>query len=358
MFKSLFLTLVQSKFNAYLIFAAGFLWDVFTLNRIDNPIDNAILGGYVLMACLSFILSYGVQSGYFTHGFFTRRPQIWELSFQFFLGGLFSAYVVYYFQSATISSTFFFLILMAGLLLANEFLPRRMSNLYFETAMITIAILTYFIYLVPVLTKMMGIWVFLLSTFISLGIVFIVMSVIGAMSLNHEQHQTAKLWYTSAGVYVVILLFYFMNIIPPVPLAAKHVGAYIDYEKVEGGYRLLKADTGWWSRLRFWEEEVPYKPGQPVYFFASVFAPTGMSFKIVHHWQRYDETKQEWISVEKIDYRATGGRDGGYRGYSQKAALQYGLWRVDIENERGYVVARMRMRLVPDQYYRSKWEFR
>lgn len=37
-----------------------------------------------------------------------------------------------------------------------------------------------------------------------------------------------------------------------------------------------------------------------------------------------------WEIVEDIDYDITGGRDGGYRGYTFKNNVKEGLWKVEV----------------------------
>ncbi len=349
------MNLKNSKFTPVLIFVAGFLWDVFTLNRIDNPVDNLILGSYLLMAGVSLVVSHGLSTRKIQHAFLQKYPVIWNYAVQFFLGGLFSSYVVYYFRSTTISSTLFFILLMIVLLLANEFLPRRLGNVYLQMALFTIAAFSYFIYLIPVLIKKMGMLVFLGSGLASLLLVTVLIKMLVKITNSEVEFNRRKLWLASGSVYAGILILYFLNLIPPIPLAAKQLGAYVGYERTSTGYKMQEADMGIMSRIRFWEETIPYDVNKPVYVFASVFAPTGMEFGIVHHWQRYSDRTESWESVDRINYKALGGRDGGYRGVSQKSALTHGLWRVDVEDDRGFIVARMRMRLTTDPPVRLDW---
>src|SRR5690606_32335077 len=134
------------------------------------------------------VIAQGVTNGRIVHPWAHRWPRIWNYAVQFFLGGLFSCYVVYYFQSTTISSTLFFIILMIFLLIANEFLPRRMGNIYFQIGLLTIAAFSYFIYLIPVLLKVMGTWVFLLSGFVSLIFISIIVVMLVRMTNNEVEY--------------------------------------------------------------------------------------------------------------------------------------------------------------------------
>ena len=77
-----------------------------------------------------------------------------------------------------------------------------------------------------------------------------------------------------------------------------------------------------------------------VYAFASVFAPTDLETTILHDWEFYDEQEGEWTSTGKVVYQITGGRDGGFRGFSFKDNVQPGHWRVNVETQRGQLLGR------------------
>jgi len=62
---------------------------------------------------------------------------------------------------------------------------------------------------------------------------------------------------------------------------------------------------------------------------------------LFHHWQRYDEKRREWVPTDRIGYAISGGREGGYRGYTYKQALSPGEWRVDVETAEGRVLGRV-----------------
>src|SRR5438046_3026621 len=59
-------------------------------------------------------------------------------------------------------------------------------------------------------------------------------------------------------------------------------------------------------------------PGERVYVFSAIFAPSGLSTIIFHEWQHYDENTKDWVTTNTEQFPIIGGRDGGYRGYSFK----------------------------------------
>ena len=66
--------------------------------------------------------------------------------------------------------------------------------------------------------------------------------------------------------------------------------------------------------------------GESLSVYSAVFAPIQLRTNIVHNWQRYDENAG-WQTQSIVRFPITGGRDGGYRGYSTKSMPQRGRWR-------------------------------
>ena len=74
-------------------------------------------------------------------------------------------------------------------------------------------------------------------------------------------------------------------------------------------------------------------PGDTVFCFAAVFAPTALNKKIFHRWQQFIPEKNEWIIQDRVGYQLYGGRDGGFRGYTAKTIITPGDWQIDIITE-------------------------
>jgi hypothetical protein len=136
----------------------------------------------------------------------------------------------------------------------------------------------------------------------------------------------------SVGVlFVLLLFFYFMNWIPPVPLSLKFGGMYYQVRKEGTVYHLSLSKPSWYQLWKTSEDPVYFRPGQRVYCFTSVFAPADLKTQIFHHWQYYDQEQEHWVKKDRIGYSLTGGREGGYRGYTYKQTITPGEWRVDVE---------------------------
>jgi hypothetical protein len=97
----------------------------------------------------------------------------------------------------------------------------------------------------------------------------------------------------------------------------------------------------WWMFWRRDERDLAWRPGEPVYCFTAVFAPTRLQSRIVHVWERLDEASGEWAESDRIGYDIVGGRDYGYRGYTLKRTMRPGRWRVRVETSGGRLLSRI-----------------
>lgn len=88
-------------------------------------------------------------------------------------------------------------------------------------------------------------------------------------------------------------------------------------------------------------------PGEPVYFYSAVFSPTSLNTEIIHEWQMYD-SRRGWITADRIPLSVRGGRDGGYRTYSEKSGLKPGGWRVNVETPTGAIIGRFQFNVLPE----------
>jgi len=155
-----------------------------------------------------------------------------------------------------------------------------------------------------------------------------------------------SLFISIGSVYLAFNLFYFSNVIPPIPLALKEGGIYGFVGRTEDGGYIAREQTGYFLILKKLNKTFYWMPGTPVYCFSSVFAPTKINTRIYHNWMFYDDKTERWILADSLGFAINGGRDGGYRGYTFKTQVHPGKWRVDIVTERGQVLGRIKFDIV------------
>ena len=318
-------------------FVVGFGIDSLILKRIDLLLSNLILYTYLVLVVGSMVLIHIA----FTQTRVSRAMRTVEsvLPFvaQYAFGGMFSGFLLFYSQSGTVLSSWPFLLLILVLVFINEFLQSYQAKLAYQSILLGFCLLSFSIYSVPILTGSMGTFEFVLSNVVALVALALFIGLLWSIDRVRVRHSLRHISIGTASLYIVIALLYVTNILPPIPLSLKDVGVYHRVERVGTTYRIAVESHPWYER--FWRTPITLVPGTQLYVFSSVFAPTDLHTRIVHEWQ-YKDSAENWWNYASIPFDISGGRDGGYRGYTVIAPPIGGLWRVNIETERGSLIGR------------------
>ena len=342
-----------------LFFFASFAFDIFTLKRIDHGFTLVKQG--VFLGVLGTLLLLELR----WHGDTPPRPwlsRVWrfrEDALHFFLGGLLSPYTLFYFKSASGLTAFLFLAGVFGLLVANE-LPRfRALGPVVRVGLYGFCVTSYFAYLLPVLLGYYSGTLFLGAAGVAVG-VGLGLAVGAGLGRGAWGRTLRRVALPGLGVPVLLLGLYGLEAIPPVPLSILSSGIYHGVEVVKGAkgkdYRLLHERTGWkpWERG---DQDFRARPGDRVYFFASVFAPASFrarfvgdkGTRLVIRWS-HDDPKRGWTEVHAYDelYVGQGGRERGFRTFAYLTDPKPGDWRVSMETEDGRELGRLSFTVTRD----------
>ena len=330
---------------------AGFITDSLTLTRADLWYNNFVIIFYLTVASITILLINTRQVIYSHNNIFKKIINFAPIILQFSFGALFSAFVVLYSRSASVIISWPFLFSLGGLFIGNEFFKERYLRLTFQISIFFIALYSYFIFALPLLLHEMSASIFIISGLISL--IFILFFILIFSRLAPEQIQKSRklLILSIGGIYFIFNIFYFANIIPPIPLILKENGVYHQVERTTNNqYKITLESSPWWH---FFLKETPvihWTRGEPVYIYSAIFSPTKLNMAIIHRWSYFNEQQKKWTIVSNIKYPIKGGRDGGYRGYSLKNNIMSGKWRVDVITERGQVLGRINFEIVEVGY--------
>ena len=345
-------------FLPVVFFFAGVTYDTVTLTRIDRLLDNLILLLYLSLLGLLIVLTGRsdlgrnnpaevLGSGSGAMQLFARAQPYYPMAIQFLLGGLFSAYTIFYSQSASLTSTAVFFGVLVAFLVANEFLRDRLSNMRLLVSLYAVVCFSFFTLFLPVLTGLMNTIVFLLGAVLSCLVALRVVELIYQGVPNRSRKEVALTSLPAIGMIVVLVGFYFLNWIPPVPLSLKFGGIYHKIAKADDTYQ-LSFERAWY---KFWKRsDDPFRGEDPVYCFTAVFAPVALRTTIYHHWQYRPvggKKARPFLTADRIPLTISGGREAGYRAYTVKQSLKPGDWRVDVETEDGRVIGRVNFRVEP-----------
>ena len=327
-------------------FILGFLFDNFTLTRVDAPLTVWVLGTHLSLAALGILLFQVCESGFFRLRLFLRLGALLPLAIQFSFGALASGFFIFFSRSGALATSYPFLLFLAALLVGNEILRTRYARFTFQLSVLFVMLLSFSALFVPVFLGKMGAGVFLASVGLAL-IVFRLFLIILSWIAGERLRQNRRTIF--AGVWSIAVFFvalYFGNIIPPIPLSLKHIGVYHTVERQGGDYR-VSFEQGKPFFLFGAESRIfRARAGEPVYVFSSVFAPTTLQTTIFHEWSYYDTGEGKWRLASRIPFAIVGGRDEGDRVWSMKAEAAAGLWRVDVATDRGQIVGRLTFNVV------------
>jgi DUF2914 family protein len=279
------------------------------------------------LAALSPVMRWLIQS----------RPY-YPMASQFLLGGLFSAYAVFYSRSATLTSTAVFFGVLVLLLIGNEFLRDRLSNLRLLISLYALVCFGFFTFFLPVMTGYMNVLVFLAGAGLSAGVTFRVVQLIYRNNPDRSRREALGVTAPAFALIGLLVGFYFLNWIPPVPLSMKFGGIYHEVKKSDDRFE-LSFERKW---FQFWKRsDTTFPAHEPIYCFTAVFAPVALNTTVYHHWYFRPHNNKPFSHADRIAVKISGGREAGYRAYTFKQQLEPGDWRVDLEAEDGRIIGRI-----------------
>ena len=333
------------KYTELAIFGVGFIWDSFTMVRVDNPIDNIILLFYLAVIGSMIVVTLKRQNGAVLPQWIEKNESRLLWAMQFCFGGLFSSYVIFYFKSASWTRTQFFFLILIVLWIGNEFLRNRMRNAKLLSVLYCFCLFSFLAFFLPVILAKVTDGIFVLAGFISL---FVSLSVFSIGMKAERQLWLRRMKPIASWIVITFFtvnLLYFTNLIPPVPLALKSAGIYHQVSKTKDGYYRVKyVPPSWLHFWRKWDDPFYLSPGESIYCYTAVFAPRGVHILLYHVWSH--KGARGWEQPDPIPFPITGGRDGGYRGYTRKSMVAPGQWRVEVMTDKGRILGQINFEAV------------
>jgi hypothetical protein len=324
----------HQKYEEYFpaaFFMAGFMFDVFTIGRIDDWFNIVMQILYLVFIAYFLVLEFSDFKYESVQNRFLKKIVVFKDEiFHFFLGTLLSAFTLFYFKSASLSNAFIFMLIMSFVLVLNELDFFQKRGIIVKSILFKLCLFSFFLYVTPLIFGRVGFAMFLISIFLSSFTSFLYGKWLLKKKVTAERMKNEFI-IPHASVLIVFVSLYFFKVIPPVPLSIQEIGIYHNIEKKDGGYLLYSEHPRW----KFWlngDEDFEAREGDKVYVFLRLFAPKGFEDKIYLRWQ-YRSKHGEWLTSDRIELRILGGRGAGFRGYAYKSNYQLGEWRILAETE-------------------------
>jgi hypothetical protein len=328
------------------VFIAGFLFDIFTLGRIDDLLN--LIQQAIYLAVLGTLLVIEIKLEAKTIELSEKGKKYWQyhdLLVHFLFGSLLSAYTIFYYTSASAITSFFFILLLAGLMLANEVPQFQRLGLPVRIILYNICVLSYCAFFYPILIGHVGLVPFWLGFISSFFILFLV------WKLNFKQDKSKELLrkhvlIPTVAIHLVFLLGYYTSLIPPVPIAVKRIGIYYEVTKEDGKY-IGKHQRAFWKIWEKGSQSFMARKGDTVVVLLSIFSPARFEDQVYLKWY-FDEPQGGWHLEDTIPLSILGGRDEGFRGYGVKQYYRFGNWRIIVETSDGREVGRIHLEIQED----------
>lgn len=323
--------------------AGGFAFDSYAFGRIDRPMTQAVFIIYLLVAGLAIAILHRLESRTDGSKPSDRTRTILISVAQFALGCLLSGFCVFYIRSASVVSSWPFLLFMAAIFISNEYLRRYHARLVFSALLFFLSLYSYAILLVPVVGARIGTIPFLISGAIAVVVFFFYLQALAV--LGHDRYRTARMQIAAGMLAITALInaFYFVKIFPPLPLVLSDAGVYHSMKRVGRDFEVSAEDEPPRWRVLFGTFPVEHiQPNDKLYLYSAVFAPYRLTTGIVHNWEWRDPRNNAWLPQQTVHFTIRGGREDGFRAYSTKTAPRPGQWRVNIATADGRAIGRVR----------------
>jgi hypothetical protein len=357
-----------SRYERHISAAAmlgGFAVDNFTFGRIDRPAANIVFCAYLLLAAASIALLHALQSrmdrkiqdvldnsraggteAVQIPGKSRRLHMLLPAASQFALGGLWSGFLVFYSRSAVFSASWPFLLVLTAVFIGNEVFRRYRTRLVFSGLLLFFALYSYAIFVMPIVAGRIGSLVFLASGAVATVVFLFFMRLLNLVGYKRYAESRLLLYAGVSAILALMNLFYFTDILPPLPLALANAGVFHSVTREGAAYSVDAEPQPLTAVFNLSRPTIHVTPGQSVSVYSAVFAPIKLTTRIAHRWHWYDPKQKRWVLQSVVSFPIFGGRAGGYRGYTIKSRPRPGSWRVDIDAEDGRLIGRVAFEVV------------
>ncbi len=327
-------------------FVFGFGADLFTFTVLSVALANLAFAGYLILAAVAIAVSHVLpRSVEYAKNLPKAFSIIAPLAAQYAVGSLLSGFMIFYTKSADISASWPFLALLALVFVGNEYFRTYYKYVAFQLSLLFFALYAYLIFAIPLLLDKLSQTIFFASSAAS---VILFALYIFLLSRVRSRELMSALRFALPGVVTILVLIqaaYFTGTLPPIPLTMPESGIAHSLIHRNGAYVTMSEVAPKWYEV--WKERtVHLTPGEPLVAYAATAAPVKFSARVVHRWEWYDESTKAWVTKSYVSFGMSGGRPGGYRGYSVFVPTLPGTWRVSVETPEGQVIGRIPFTLI------------
>lgn len=324
----------------------GVIADFLTFININITTSFILLGVYFFIAGAAIIFLNAYDAGMVStqKNFYRYLRLAAPLALQFTFGALLSGSFIFYIFSGTLFVSWPFVAVIVILMISNEIFRHYYLRPEVQIGVYYFIFFTLSSIILPFVLYSISFLIFILSGLLSLLLIFIYTAIFGQV-VPEVRRRYGRFAVVITIIFALMNGLYFLNVLPPIPLALRDAALAHDIKRAGNNYTMLLEEEP--LRNRIFPGSVFHKTQfGAVYVYTAIFAPKGLETKIVHRWQYYDEAQKQWVTRDKLSFDINGGAKTGYRGYSFKSQVDAGRWRVNVETERGQSLGRINFRVL------------
>jgi Protein of unknown function (DUF2914) len=312
-------------------FFAGFAVDVVLLPSISNPLYPYIGIVYMSLVGFGFILREA-QTHLLSIGRGSRKiVALVTIATSFALGNLLSYVFIYYIRSGDLQTSWPLYVFLLAAIFVNEISFKAHTKILINVWLFFVSIVFYIIFNTPLYYREVSDTVFVRSIIFGFLICYLYSGLFTLVLYNKKLG--FRVYGLAAATPILIAVLYFSNTLPAVPLTLREEGIYSSVKRnTTGNYDFEPVKNMPQTLLGIGNKQQVFpKPGQSLYFYGAVLAPSKVGSSISHTWEKYNLSTKKWEQKEKIEFPIVGGRKEGYRGYSVLTNVQNGRYRVQVK---------------------------
>lgn len=321
------------------VFLGGFFFDILTLGRPDDLFNFAQQLFYIVI--LLYLLKLEIEHEIFLKPIPTYTNRWWpyrRFITHFLYGSLLSVYTILFFKSSSFVVSSLFILIIAVIMVLNELPFVQNIGAKVRVVLWSLCLGSFLAMHTPSLFGFIG-WIpFSLSMAIGALAVWLFFYKL-SQSIKETKKLKDTLLIPGLATFIILFFAYVLKLVPPVPLTLEYAGIYHRVDKVAGEYELTYDRPSW----KFWQngaQDFLAVPGDRIFAYIEVFAPTGFKDRILVRWYFY-EKKSGWTQYDSIPLTITGGRESGFRGYATKSNYTPGEWQIRVETSDGREIGRL-----------------
>ncbi len=340
-----------NKYERYLIPGAlifGFVTDVLTFRFINFTAAMILLAMHLVLIGSNITVINFYEAKRVSGKFFSYWRVLAPLILQYSFGNLFSAFLIFYSHSGSFFASWPFIITIIFLMVGNEIFRKYNIRPSIQISVYFFALFSYLNLLLPNILSNLSTALFIGSGLLSVIYIILFTDILSRYTVQVKVKKKIIITLVLL-IFSLMNIFYFLNLIPPIPLSIKDVGVYHNINRHNQGYIVQTEDCGNLISCFFYHDRRHIlSDKQRIYLYSAVFAPSEMSLKVKHQWQRYNNETKKWETKATIPFEVVGGRDIGYRWYTYYT-VSPGYWRVNIKTERGQTIGRKNFYIIKGQ---------